>query len=410
MKLPTNFKLKLLIPMALIALFPIIRALVLFSMVGRFDFPNLFTGVFITIFILFLPLVAFKIKVKRYLFIIFTFLTLSNLVAVVHLFQYKTPISMGGFAAIADTTGQEAVEFLTVLNPAKWAWAFVLSFLPFLGLGFLKKAAKIPQINALKIVIGSIFLAFLSSGITSYVKYQNLKITRDFTLNPSFVYQDIKRVNYYYKEKRKLSKLIKGRKNLRYEVEQDTLNQDRIFVLIIGESMAKGHLGLYGYGRNTTPKLGEIDSLLIYTDVISPATRTAQSILRILSQAQGRETKPFLKKGSILTLAKNAGYTTYWVSNQQMLGIYNLCNVYVLPSQGRGETWGLAVNEAMACGKAILASNRVGCAVDLVKNNENGFIFESNNIEDLKDKIKRFENNYSKFGEKSKKLIKNGVS
>ena len=91
----------------------------------------------------------------------------------------------------------------------------------------------------------------------------------------------------------------------------------------------------------------------------------------------------------------------------QMPVIYNLCDVYVLPSQGRGETWGLAVNEAMACGKAILVSDRVGCAVDLVKNNKNGFIFMSNNLEDLKEKIELFENNYTNFGKKSLEIIKN---
>lgn len=91
-------------------------------------------------------------------------------------------------------------------------------------------------------------------------------------------------------------------------------------------------------------------------------------------------------------------------NQSQMPIIYRLADVYVLPS-AYNETWGLAVNEAMACGKAILVSDRVGCAVDLVKNNENGFIFESNSINDFKSKIKRFDNNYSKFGMKSKEII-----
>lgn len=86
--------------------------------------------------------------------------------------------------------------------------------------------------------------------------------------------------------------------------------------------------------------------------------------------------------------------------------IYRLANVYVLPS-AYNETWGLAVNEAMACGKAILVSDRVGCAVDLVKNNENGFVFESNNVDNLKKKIALFENNYLEFGEKSRYIISN---
>jgi len=90
----------------------------------------------------------------------------------------------------------------------------------------------------------------------------------------------------------------------------------------------------------------------------------------------------------------------------QMPVIYRLSDVYVLPSQGMGETWGLAVNEAMACKKAILVSNKVGCAIDLVKDNENGFVFKSKDLDDLKQKIALFENNYLNFGEKSSEIIK----
>jgi glycosyltransferase involved in cell wall biosynthesis len=45
--------------------------------------------------------------------------------------------------------------------------------------------------------------------------------------------------------------------------------------------------------------------------------------------------------------------------------VYRLGDFYVLPS-AYGETWGLAVNEAMASGRAVLVSDRVGCAQDLV--------------------------------------------
>jgi glycosyltransferase involved in cell wall biosynthesis len=34
------------------------------------------------------------------------------------------------------------------------------------------------------------------------------------------------------------------------------------------------------------------------------------------------------------------------------------------------------VNEAMACGLPVLVSSRCGCAGDLVRNGENGFVFE----------------------------------
>ena len=74
--------------------------------------------------------------------------------------------------------------------------------------------------------------------------------------------------------------------------------------------------------------------------------------------------------------------------NQKKLpAYYQACDLFCLPSKGPGETWGLAVNEAMACGKAVLVSDKVGCYLDLVKNNINGKIFESYNINSLKQNL-----------------------
>ena len=69
--------------------------------------------------------------------------------------------------------------------------------------------------------------------------------------------------------------------------------------------------------------------------------------------------------------------------NQSVMpAVYRLGDVFCLPSQGPGETWGLAVNEAMACGIPCIVSNKVGCSVDLI-NRETGWVFESNNVDVL---------------------------
>lgn len=47
------------------------------------------------------------------------------------------------------------------------------------------------------------------------------------------------------------------------------------------------------------------------------------------------------------------------------------------------EQWGLVVNEAMASGLPVLVSNRCGCAVNLVKEDVNGFTFDPLNPEQL---------------------------
>ncbi len=95
--------------------------------------------------------------------------------------------------------------------------------------------------------------------------------------------------------------------------------------------------------------------------------------------------------------------------NQQMMPvIYRLGQVFILSSLT--ETWGLSINEAMACGRAILASDTCGCASDLVKNNVNGYVFRSNVAEDLIDKIRLLtkENALVKrMGDESQRLITN---
>ncbi len=93
-------------------------------------------------------------------------------------------------------------------------------------------------------------------------------------------------------------------------------------------------------------------------------------------------------------------------NQSQMPAIYRIANIFVLPSL-YNETWGLAVNEAMACGKAIIASDKVGCAVDLIKNAENGYIFKAGSLNDLKEKIELSLKKYTDFGQKSIKRIKN---
>ncbi len=62
--------------------------------------------------------------------------------------------------------------------------------------------------------------------------------------------------------------------------------------------------------------------------------------------------------------------------NQSLMPVvYRLGDIFVLPSGS--ETWGLAVNEALASGRRVIVSDRVGCAADVVNSLEVGEIFSS---------------------------------
>ncbi len=66
-----------------------------------------------------------------------------------------------------------------------------------------------------------------------------------------------------------------------------------------------------------------------------------------------------------------------------MPAVYRLGDLFALPSRGPGETWGLAVNEAMASGRPVIVSDKVGGARDLVTPGVTGWVFESGNRDDL---------------------------
>ncbi|MCX2575908.1 glycosyltransferase family 4 protein [Pedobacter sandarakinus] len=92
----------------------------------------------------------------------------------------------------------------------------------------------------------------------------------------------------------------------------------------------------------------------------------------------------------------------------QMPVLYQACDLFCLPSGGPAETWGLAVNEAMAAGRAALVSNRVGCAVDLVYDRENGAVFNAGDVADLLEKLSilcRSKSLLQEMGKKSKEKI-----
>ncbi|MFN2261611.1 MAG: sulfatase-like hydrolase/transferase [Psychroflexus sp.] len=87
-------------------------------------------------------------------------------------------------------------------------------------------------------------------------------------------------------------------------------------VLVIGESTSAKHMSLYGYYRPTNPKLSEIsEELIVFEDVISPAAHTIPALNALLTF----ECENGL--ASLIQLANQAGFKTFWISAQQPIGM-----------------------------------------------------------------------------------------
>jgi glycosyltransferase involved in cell wall biosynthesis len=63
-----------------------------------------------------------------------------------------------------------------------------------------------------------------------------------------------------------------------------------------------------------------------------------------------------------------------FLNQSEITAAYVAADALVLPSDG-GETWGLVVNEAMACGVPCFVSDRVGCGPDMIRMGETGATF-----------------------------------
>lgn len=95
------------------------------------------------------------------------------------------------------------------------------------------------------------------------------------------------------------------------------LSGDEIYVVVIGESTNRNHMQLYGYSRNTNPKLNaRKHELVVYKDVVSAHAYTIASLTRALSlEHEGNN-------NNIIQLLNAAEFNTFWLSNQAPIGLY----------------------------------------------------------------------------------------
>jgi glycosyltransferase involved in cell wall biosynthesis len=77
-----------------------------------------------------------------------------------------------------------------------------------------------------------------------------------------------------------------------------------------------------------------------------------------------------------------------FIQPENLPELYILADVMALPSDD--EPWAVVVNEAMACGTPVIASDRVGASADLVSEGQTGYVFEAGSTDSLCGALKQF--------------------
>jgi len=129
----------------------------------------------------------------------------------------------------------------------------------------------------------------------------------------------------FYKERRYLSQLNERSASFAFGARQlEGGTQPEIVVMVLGESSRYDRWSLNGYNRETNPLLGKEGNLVVLPDVITSVSATRLSVPVIISRKPATQSlKDGFSEKSFLTAYKEAGFKTWWLSNQISFGQYD---------------------------------------------------------------------------------------
>lgn len=223
-------------------------------------------------------------------------------------------ISVDMFLNLETTNSEEASEVLTNIIPAVIIVGVI--YLPFLIWGarsWIKKY-KLPEsfiLSQRKLSIcgmsGGLILLIVSAAViekpTVIEAIYPLNVINNARLAILRLYQS----NNYEKSSHDFT----------FSASTNRKDIKEIHIMVIGETARACNWSLYGYARNTSPKLANTRGLIAFTDVLTQSNTTHKSVPMLLSAVSADNFDSIYNHKSIITAFKEAGYYTLFISNQR---------------------------------------------------------------------------------------------
>ena len=136
-------------------------------------------------------------------------------------------------------------------------------------------------------------------------------------------------INLYYriynflKINGNINKYRSERENFKFEVynPNDSILPNTV-IFVIGERIRYNNWSINGYARQTSPELEKIKNLVTFQRHYSNGNETNNSIPLIITQATAQNFNDVFRQKTIVSLFKEAGYETVWISNQSNIFLY----------------------------------------------------------------------------------------
>ncbi|AXH62573.1 phosphoethanolamine transferase CptA [Providencia huaxiensis] len=277
-----------------------------------------------------IPALLFPKKVKLIAGVIGIVLWLSSVVALAYFVVYGHQISQSVMFVMFETNTNEAGEFLKQYFSFKVLGVILAYTVVAIFLWTRLKPVTLPKPGRIGI---SLLILVILFGIPYYNK--GIKQDRPIAnvasyLNSKLAYaapwQFVSGYLLYKNQLANMEELIRDNSKIPPLENFVDANGDtpRTFVLVIGESTSRDRMSLYGYSRPTTPELDELANdypanLSVFNDVVTSRPYTIEALQQILTFATQTEPELFNSRPSIMNMMKQAGFKTFWITNQQTM-------------------------------------------------------------------------------------------
>lgn len=179
-------------------------------------------------------------------------------------------------------------------------------------------------------VITAIMTLTLVAGIAAFVIPARLHAGANIisglseSVEPGYPFGLFPRIAKYYSESRQLRIDTSNLDTFRFHAERPTtLAQRQVYVLVIGESSRRDHWQLFGYPRATNPELTKVSNLIPIPDMLTSWPTSITAIPLLLTRKPIDDMQMSWKEASILRAMQEAGFDTWWISNQLPMGKFD---------------------------------------------------------------------------------------
>lgn len=169
-------------------------------------------------------------------------------------------------------------------------------------------------------------------AMNTFIKHKSMEKTLDSLasrMEPAAPWQFITGYYQYRLQLASLNKLLNENDALPplANFKDHSGDAPRTLVLVIGESTQRGRMSLYGYPRETTPELDALHKtdpgLTVFNNVVTSRPYTIEILQQALTFADEKNPDWYLTKPSLMNMMKQAGYKTFWITNQQTMTARN---------------------------------------------------------------------------------------